>query len=74
MAITHFQRTVWSAKIQTALETTTGLKNHSDYEFEGEIKGAKEVKILGIVRPTIKTYVPGTDIEREAGTDSSQFI
>ena len=47
MAITHFQRTVWSAKIQTALETITGLKNHSDYEFEGEIKGSKEVKILG---------------------------
>ena len=32
MAITNFQRTVWSAKIQRALETITGLKNHSDYQ------------------------------------------
>ncbi len=74
MAITHFQRTVWSAKIQTALETTTGLKNHSDYEFEGEIKGAKEVKILGVQRPTISTYVPGTKLTREQGTDNSQLL
>ena len=74
MAITHFQRTVWSAKIQTALETTTGLKNHSDYEYEGEIKGAKEVKILGVQRPTISTYVPGTKLTREQGTDNSQIL
>lgn len=74
MAITHFQRTVWSKKIQTALETITGLKNHSDYEFEGEIQYAKEVKILGVVRPTIKTYVPGTPIELETPTDSSQML
>lgn len=74
MAITNFQRTVWSAKIQRALETITGLKNHSDYQFEGEIKYAKEVKILGIVRPTIKTYVPGTKIDLEVPTDSSQLL
>ncbi len=74
MAITNFQRTVWSAKIQRALETITGLKNHSDYQFEGDIKYAKEVKILGIVRPTIKTYVPGTEIDLEVPTDSSQML
>lgn len=74
MAITHFQRTVWSKKIQTALDTITGLKNHSDYEFEGEIQYAKEVKILGVVRPTIRTYVPGTPITLEVPTDSSQML
>lgn len=74
MAIEHFQRTVWSAKIQKALETVTGLKNHSDYQFEGDIKYAKEVKILGVVRPTIKTYVPGTPIELEEGQDTSQLL
>lgn len=74
MAITNFQRTVWSKKIQTALETVTGLKNHSDYQFEGEIKYAKEVKILGVNRPTIRTYVPGTAITREHATDSSQLL
>lgn len=74
MAITHFQRTIWSAKIQRALETITGLKNHSDYQYQGEIKMAKEVKILGIVAPTIRTYVPGTPITRETPTDSSQLL
>ncbi len=74
MAIANFQRTVWSAKIQKALETVTGLKNHSDYQFEGDIKYAKEVKILGVVRPTIKTYVPGTPIELEEGQDTSQLL
>jgi hypothetical protein len=74
MAVTHFQRTVWSTKIQTQLETISGLKDHCDYQFEGEIKFAKEVKILGVTRPTIKTYVPGTPIEREGGTDESQLL
>ncbi len=74
MAITNFQRTVWSTKIQTVLETVSGLKNNCDYQFEGEIKLAKEVKILGVTRPTIRTYVPGTPLTREGGTDSSQLL
>lgn len=74
MAITHFQRTIWSAKIQHQLETITSLKNHCDFEFEGEIKQAEKVKILGVNRPTIRTYVPGTPLTREAGTDNSQFL
>ena len=72
--IQHFQRTIWSAKIQRALETVTGLKNHSDYQYEGDAKNAKEVKILGVVRPTIRTYVPGTSITREVATDTSQIL
>lgn len=74
MAITHFQRTIWSTKIQTQLDTITGLKSRSDYEFEGEIKMAKEVKILGVQRPTISTYVPGTPITLENPTDNSQLL
>lgn len=73
-AIVNFQQTLWSAKIQTQLETATGLKNHSDYQFEGEIKLGKELKILGVTRPTIRTYEPGVPLEREAGTDSSQLL
>ena len=34
----------------------------------------KELKILGVNRPTIRTYVPGTDLARDAGTDSSQLL
>lgn len=74
MAITNFQQTIWSRKIQHQLETITSLKDHCDFEFEGDIKMAKEVKILGVNRPTIRTYVPGTALTREAGTDSSQLL
>lgn len=74
MAITNFQQTIWSKKIQHQLETITSLKDHCDFQFEGDIKGAKEVKILGVNRPTIRTYVPGTPLTREAGTDSSQLL
>lgn len=74
MAVTNFQKTVWSTKIQTVLETNTGLRQHSDYAFEGEIQIGKELKILGVTRPTIRTYVPGTPLTREGGTDSSQLL
>lgn len=74
MAITNFQRTVWSKKIQLQLDTITSLKDHCDFQFEGDIAYAKEVKILGVTRPTIRTYVPGTSLTREAGTDSATTL
>lgn len=74
MAISHFQQTIWSKSIQEALKTITSLRNHCDFQYEKDSKNAKEVKILGIVRPTIRTYVPGTPLTLEAGTDASQTL
>ncbi len=74
MAIANFKQTVWAKKIQTQLDTITSLKNHCDFEYEGEIKYAERVKILGVVRPTVRTYVPGTPLKRESGKDNSQFM
>ena len=74
MAITNFQQTIWSKKIQMQLDTITSLKDHCDFEYESDANNAKEVKILGVVRPTIRTYVPGTPLTLEAGTDSSQTL
>lgn len=74
MSITNFQQTVWSKKIQHELETITSLKDHCDFQFEGDVKMAATVKILGVVRPTIRTYVKGTSLTREEGTDNSQFL
>lgn len=74
MAITNFQQTIWSKKIQLQLDTITSLKNHCDFEYEKDSKNAKEVKILGVTRPTIRTYVPGEPLTRESGTDSSQLL
>jgi hypothetical protein len=72
--ITHFQQTIWSASIQRSLEKITSLRNHCDFRYEKEAEHAKEVKILSINRPTIRTYVPGTPLERESATDSSQLL
>jgi len=74
MAINNFKRTIWSAKIQRALKTITGLREHSDYEYQGDVKYAEKVKILGVVRPTIKTYVPGQEIDLETPTDSGMDL
>lgn len=66
MSVAVFKPTLWSNKIQNALETLTGLRTHCDYEFERElIKAGNKLKITGSVAPTIGTYVPGTDIDIE---------
>lgn len=74
MSIQNFQQTIWSKKFNQALETITSLRNHCDFKYEADSKNAKEVKILNVVRPTIKTYVPGTKIEREGATDGSMTL
>lgn len=74
MAITNFQQTIWSKKIQEALKTITSLRNHCDFQYESDSKNAKEVKILNVTRPTIRTYVPGNSITREGGTDGSMLL
>ena len=66
MSVAVFKPTLWSNKIQNALETLTGLRTHCDYQFEKElIKAGNKLKITGSVAPTIGTYVPGTDIDIE---------
>ena len=74
MAITHFQQTIWSKSIQEALKTITSLRNHCDFQYEKDSKNAKEIKILNVVRPTIRTYVKGTPLTLEAASDGSQTL
>lgn len=77
MSVAVFKPTIWSNKIQNALETLTGLRTHCDYEFEKElIKAGNKLKITGSVAPTIGTYVPGTDIniENVDGNDQELVI
>ena len=76
MSVAVFKQTLWSKKIQNALATLTGLRTHSDYEFDGEIKAGNKLKITGSVAPTIGTYVPGTDItvENVDGNDQELVI
>lgn len=74
MAVANFKKQVWSSKIQHQLETITSLKDHCDFEFEGEVKQAERIKILGVVRPTIRTYIPGTRLVREGANDNAQYM
>lgn len=72
--ITNFQQTIWSASILRSLDKITSLRNHCNFQYEKDSKNAKEVKILSVNRPTIRTYVPGTSITREGAADSSQLL
>jgi hypothetical protein len=74
MSVAVFKQTLWSKKIQNALDTLTGLRTHSDYSFEGEIKGGNTLKITGSVKPTVGTYVPGTEITFEPVDGVSQDL
>lgn len=72
--ITNFQQTIWSASILRSLDKITSLRNHCNFQYEKDSENAKEVKILSVNRPTIRTYVPGTAITREGAADSSQLL
>ena len=71
MAVINFQQTIWSKAIQKELKTITSLRNHCDFQYERETKNAKELKILSVTRPTINTYVKGTELTLEGLTDSA---
>lgn len=74
MAISNFQQTIWSKSINKALETITSLRNHCDFKYEKDSNNAKEVKILNVVRPTIRTYSVGTPLTLEAASDDSTTL
>ena len=76
MATTKFKQTLWSKEIMRELETLTGLRNHSNAKYTGEIKGGNVLHITGIVKPTVGNYVQGTDINfvPVAGNDITLVI
>ena len=70
----HFQQTIWSKSILRSLGKITSLRNHCNFQYEKDSEHAKEVKILSVNRPTIRTYTPGTALVRESVADSSQIM
>lgn len=72
--VQYFQQTIWSKAILKDLETITSLRNHCDFRYEKDSKNAKEVKILSVNRPTIRTYVSGTALVRESVVDTAQTL
>lgn len=74
MAVVNFIQTIWSKKIQDALELKCKLVNNCLREYEGDAKYASTVKILGVGEPTIKPYDKNVGIEPEAMSDEGQDL
>ena len=73
MAVTHFQQTIWSKKIQDSLELKCKLVDNCTRDYEGDGKYANTVKILAVGDPTVGAYT-GADITIEEMTDASQSL
>ena len=63
MAVSNFIQQIWSKKIQDALEMKTKLVDFCTREYEGDIKFASSVKILGVGDPRITGYHGNVDYE-----------
>ena len=73
MAVTKFQQTIWSKKIQDDLERKCKLVDDCTREYEGDCKYANTVRILGVGDPTVSGYT-GQDITIEEMTDKDQLL
>lgn len=74
MAVTHFIQTIWSKKIQDALELKCKLVDNCLRDYEGDCKHARTVKILGVGEPTIAAYDGTKDITIEDMSDVGQEL
>lgn len=64
MAVSNFIQSIWSKKIQDDLELKCKLVDNCLRSYEGDIKHAASVKILGVGEPTIKAYTGTVEIEQ----------
>jgi hypothetical protein len=74
MAVTNFIQTIWSKKIQDALELKCKLVDNCLRKYEGECEHARTVKILGVGEPTISVYDGVTPLTYEAMSDKGQDL
>jgi hypothetical protein len=74
MAVTNFIQSIWSKKIQDDLELKCKLVDNCLRDYEGDVKHAASVKILGVGEPTIGAYNSGTDITIEEMSDRGQML
>ena len=74
MAVTHFIQTIWSKRIQDDLELKCKLVDNCLRDYEGDVKHAQSVKILGVGEPTIGAYDGTQDITIEDMEDKGQML
>lgn len=73
MAVTNFIQTIWSKKIQDDLEIECKLVPNCLRTYEGDVKYARSVKILGVGEPTVRKYT-GQAITVEEMSDRGQEL
>jgi hypothetical protein len=74
MAVTNFIQTIWSKRIQDDLELKCKLVDNCLRDYEGDVKHAQSVKILGVGEPTIGAYDGTKDITIEDMKDKGQML
>ena len=74
MAVTNFIQSIWSKKIQDDLELKCKLVDNCLRDYEGDVKHAGSVKILGVGEPTIGSYDSSKDISIEEMSDRGQML
>lgn len=74
MAVNHFIQTIWSKKIQDALELKCKLVDNCLRTYEGDCKYARTVKILGVGEPTISVYDGTTPLTYPKMSDQGQEL
>ena len=74
MSVKYFQQTIWSKKIQDDLELKCKLVDNCLRDYEGDVKHASSVKILGVGEPTIAAYDNTKDITIEDMSDRIQLL
>jgi hypothetical protein len=74
MAVTNFIQSIWSKKIQDDLELKCKLVDNCLRDYEGDVKHAQSVKILGVGEPTIGAYDSSKDINIEEMSDRGQML
>lgn len=74
MSVANFIQTIWSKKIQDALELKCKLVDNCLREYEGDCDHARTVKILGVGEPTIAAYDGTKDITIEDMDDVGQEL
>ena len=74
MAVTNFIQSIWSKKIQDDLELKCKLVDNCLRDYEGDVKHAASVKILGVGEPTIGEYDSTQDITIEEMSDRGQLL
>lgn len=72
MAVSNFIPQIWSRKIQKSLELKTKLVDYCNRDYEGEVKFAGSVKILGVGDPKIAGY--NGEVDYEEMNDLGQIL